>query len=259
MSGFSYTAKKDDLAERKFYPMCVDNFFHDPEAIRDFALSLEMTKSDNGAWPGKRTLPLHEIDRDFYNTLMLKVLSGYYDLKHDNVSWESCVAYFQKIDKYESEDENVGWIHKDKTNDDLAGIIYLTPNANPDAGTSLFNLKDTSQNKFVEFATNPDKHAFYNGGHVIKEDYINNLKEHNDLFLESVRFQNIYNRFICYSDEYHRANSFDTGNESRLTLVFFMSGIKQGVTSRYPLSRIKDNYNFDSKLKDRIKYVQTLN
>jgi hypothetical protein len=219
-----------------------------------------MGSSPGGHWPGKRTKPLHEIDLELHITLFLKVLSCYYDLKHANVEWTQCNAFFQKIEKYDDDEQNVGWIHKDD-GDELAGLIYLTPNANPNTGTSLFSVKPEAADKHVEFTNNPEKMAFYDGNRILKEDYLRALNEHNDMFYETIKFQNVYNRLITYSsDEYHRANSFNAGDEERLTLVFFMRGIKQGHEGmrigRYPSTRVKDNFNFDSKFETRIRYVQ---
>ena len=90
--------------------------------------------------------------------------------------------------------------------DELAGLVYLTPNANPDSGTSL----------------------------------------------ETVRFQNLYNRLITYdANELHKANSFEC-DQSRLTLVFFIRDIKNDNIKRSPLNRVQDKFNFDSQFEKQI-------
>ena len=261
-SGFSYKPILDDENELKVFPICVDNFFDNPDLIRDFALSLPKTPSPNGSWPGKRSAPLHEIDNEFHVTLFLKIFSAYYDLKYSNFSWSSCKAYFQQISKYSNNNDNLknmGWVHRDE-GDEVAGIIYLNPNADINSGTSLFKLKSEYENNHLKHAHNPDKHALYNGNRIIEEDYIKSLEKNNNKFDETIRFGNVYNRLIVYgSQEYHRANSFVAGDEDRLTLVFFMNGIKSGTderTGRFPLSRVRDVDNFDIKLKDRIRYVK---
>ncbi len=261
--GFSYKPILDDEDKPRVFPLCVDNFFDKPDTIREWANSLPKERSVEGSWPGYRTAPLHEIDNEFHITLMLKVLSAYYDLKYANVSWSSCRAHFQVIPKYSNEDDdvkNIGWIHQDD-GDELAGIIYLTPNADVNSGTSLFSLKKEHENTYLKFSNNPHKHAMYNGMRIDKEEYKNALHQHNDKFLETLKFGNVYNRLIVYgSQEYHRANSFVTNSEDRMTLVFFMNGIKSGTddrTSRYPLSRVKDSENFDQNLKARIKYLNS--
>lgn len=261
---FSYKPILDDEDKLKVFPLCIDNFFDEPDMIREWANSLPKERSEDGSWPGYRTLPLHEIDREFQVSLVLKILSAYYDLKYTNVSWTSCNAYFHVIPKY-SEDtnslSNVGWVHQDEETD-LAGIVYLTPNADVNSGTSLFNLKKEYENSYLRFSNNPQKHAMYNGMRVDEEEYKKALYQHNDKFVETARFGNVYNRLVMYSaQEYHRINSFVTNSEDRMTFVFFMRGIKSGVderASRYPLSRVKDSDNFDNNLKARIKYLNSI-
>ena len=55
-------------------------------------------------------------------------------------------------------------------------------------------------------------------------------------FDETIRFNNMYNRMICYNTfEWHSAMSTNAGDDDRLTLVFFIRGIHAGM---YPLSRV---------------------
>lgn len=262
--GFSYTPSMDNESSgKKFFPVCVDNFFDDPDFIREFALSLPMQPDPNGAWPGSRTDFLHNIDREFWQSLMLKALSSYYDLKYSNIVWDDSKVSFQLIppwDGNKNDPTNVGWIHKD-LGDDLAGLIYLTPDADPDSGTSLFNLKPEWEHIHLDYNRQPAKHMWQLGDKISREEYIKELEEHNNKFYEKTRFQNIYNRLIMYdSSEYHRANNFYTGNNDRLTCVFFLKGVKAGSTeertSRYPQNRVVDAHNFDDRLKSRIRSLR---
>ena len=93
-------------------------------------------------------------------------------------------------------------------------------------GTSLFKLKDEFKETYVPFARSPDKHTFYTDRKITDKDYIKSLEKHNNQFVETVRFQNLYNRLITYdANELHKANSFEC-DQSRLTLVFFIRDIK---------------------------------
>ena len=59
-------------------------------------------------------------------------------------------------DKYDV--RNKGWIHQDVDilgNDDLAGLIYLTPDIDPDSGTILYNLKSSPLISTLEHGLNP--------------------------------------------------------------------------------------------------------
>jgi len=266
-SGFSYKPSLDDESNiKKFFPVCVDDFFDDPDLIREFALSLPMQPDPKGAWPGARTDFLHNIDSEFFQSIMLKCLSAYYDLKYSNISWDDSKVSFQLIPPWDGKKDdptNVGWIHKD-LGDDLAGIIYLTPNADPDSGTSLFNLKPEWENLHLDYNRQPAKHMWQLGDKISKEEYIKELETHNNKFYEKTRFQNIYNRLVMYdSSEYHRANNFFTGTNDRLTLVFFLSGVRAGSTesrsSRYPQTRVVDPHNFDDRLRSRINSLKEEN
>ena len=266
-SGFLYEPNSiDSDSKKQFFPVCIDNFFSDPDAIRDFALSLNRTSDVAGNWPGERTDPLHIIDREFFNAIILKALSAYFDLKHTNLSWDDSDITFQLIppnsDK-RNDPVNVGWIHKDLGNN-LAGLIYLTPDADPDSGTSLFNIKPEFENIYLDHGRQPEKHIWELGDQITNEEYIEALEKHNNMFYEKTRFQNIYNRLIMYdANEFHRANNFVTGTKDRLTCVFFISGVKAGFDankpSRYPMDRVLDKYNFDDKLSSRIKNLRERN
>ena len=187
------------------------------------------------------------------------------NLKYSDICWDECNAYFQLITPYsKNEDDviNTGWIHRDD-GDDLAGLIYLTPNANLNSGTSLFNLKPEYEDDFTWYGGHPEKQSFYGEGKSITETYQKAMLKHNNKFYEKTRFYNLYNRCVLYdSNEFHKANSFNTGEDERLTLVFFMRGVKAGKPggerkTRYPLNRVKDNENFDEKLMSRLEYVNT--
>ena len=83
---------------------------------------------------------------------------------------------------------------------EFAGLIYLTPNANLNSGTSIYKLKDNHNFKKKD------------GEHILKlkkDLYLNNNvdtkewdkiieKNYND-FDETIRFNNVYNRMICYN------------------------------------------------------------
>ncbi len=53
---------------------------------------------------------------------------------------------------------------------------------------------------------------------------------------ETIRFNNVYNRMICYNTfSWHGAMSTNARDDDRLTLLFFIKGIHAGM---YPLSRV---------------------
>ena len=58
-----------------FFPTtCIDNFYKDPDGIRNFALSLNYN-DNSGNFPGLRTDNLNKIDAQFYKQSVNKLLS----------------------------------------------------------------------------------------------------------------------------------------------------------------------------------------
>ena len=239
----------------KFNPICVDNFFHNPDEIREFGLSLNKEPHYKGSWPGERTEELFKIDEDFNSTLILKILSSYFDLRYTQVNWKSSKIYFQLIkpyDKQENSLKNQGWIHQDNDNH-LAGLIYLTPNADINSGTSIFKIKPEEEKDYLRHGTLSEKEALYRSGKILDKDYEEAITIHNNKFIETIRYQNIYNRMISYDSNYfHRANSFCSRSDDRLTLVYFIEDVK---VDKYPTERVIDKNNFDLQLKRRINYL----
>ena len=143
--GGKYIAPKSDIRKvNTFYPTIVDNFFDNPDFIREFGLSLPKQPDNEGRWPGVRSRPLHEINDQLSCSLLLKVFSVYFDLSYQNVNWSSSKVYFQQISKFDNSkqsDKNTGWIHTD-TDENLAGLVYLNPKIEPveDAMQSLLLL-----------------------------------------------------------------------------------------------------------------------
>jgi len=206
-----------------FPTICVDNFFNDPETVRNFALSLDYQKSSTGKWPGSRTKSLDQISHDYFQSFCEKIFLLNYDLKrYDNLQW-SVETYFQLIQPLEYGKINTGWIHKDHNL--FAGIVYLSPNIDVNCGTSIFR----SKNKFSRPINIKEKNEMYlNFNQDNLDFYQNKLQENNSLFEETIRFNNIYNRLLAYDgSQYHGVNNFyNTENlEPRLTQVFFVKSL----------------------------------
>ena len=110
----------------------IDGFFDDPDVVREFALNQEFKNSEGEdyRWPGKRSKPLHEIHLDFFQTVVAKMLSIFYDLSSTQYTYEAN-AYFQIVNK----EYECGWVHRDK--EIFTGIVYLSKNYE-NSGTTLY-------------------------------------------------------------------------------------------------------------------------
>jgi hypothetical protein len=256
-SGFTHSVKKNIVKDNKsFYSVCVDDFFENPDTIREFGLSLEKQPDSTGAWPGLRTTSLHNIDPTFSNSFLMKVFSCYFDFLHHDISWSNSVVYFQQIPKFSNNKDdikNVGWIHQD-IEFDFAGLVYLTPNIDVDSGTSLFNLKNENE-KFIKFQRH--KTLLNLNQRMEDSEYEKEYSENLKKYYEKTRFNNVYNRLICYdAKEFHRANNFFSSSDDRLTLVFFVKGINYDSS---PYNRILNKENFDGYLENRAKILKNEN
>ena len=60
------------------YPISVvDNFYENPDRVRELALQEEFTQTKKGGFPGERTRPIHEINLGLFNFFNHKLFSIY--------------------------------------------------------------------------------------------------------------------------------------------------------------------------------------
>jgi hypothetical protein len=209
----------------KYFPAtCIDNFYSEPDKIREFALSLEFKKDFEGRWPGSRTKEMHLVDRDFFEAFCNKVFSLFFDLEQTHLTW-SVRTMFQLIDSYSDDPlspKNKGWIHYDD-HAVFAGIIFLNPDSDLGTGTSLYKMVDDKN-----LNRDTTKSKFYLEG--IDDNYDESIIKHNECFVETVRFNNIYNRLIAFDGKTaHGANSLYSKGTPRLTQVFFVYDFESSV------------------------------
>jgi len=228
---------------RSLFPIsCVDNFYSNPDKIRDFALSLDYSKEESENYPGERSKPVHLVSPNLFDVLCNKVFSLFFDFNSNYLDWK-VESYFQKIYPFESslevqQEVNSGWTHVDD-NTIFAGVIYLNQNPNLDSGTSIYEKNDET----VENIDWSVRNNFYNKKGLPPKEYAKLKKQHNSKFHKTVEFKNVYNRMIMYSGSYwHKHSSFLMDHEEfRLTQVFFVTHLK----SNFPPPCVRsDNYNF---------------
>lgn len=201
-----------------FPAICVDNFYSDPDSVRNWALSLDYKPDPDGRWPGKRSEKLHLVDPTFFHNFCCKIFSLYFNLEIEDIEWivHTQFQLIEPFDTVHNSIKNSGWIHYDYGGI-FGGIIYLTPNIDLNCGTSIFEQTSVPDDKLSKEA----KQNFYKHGHY--ENYEHILENHNRNFIETVNYKNIYNRFISFDgNTAHKANSFYS-NLPRLTQVFFVN------------------------------------
>jgi hypothetical protein len=213
----------------EFIPITiVDDFFKNPDEIRQKALSFDYDYGIKGSYPGFRTKNLKLIDKDLYRLISNKIFSLFLDIDKEVSSFELSI-YFQ----YVSKDFDFGWAHID-IGAYCAGVIYLTPNPPKETGTIIFN---DIQNMEKHLKLQEVKLNYYTNGTKHK-DYDKIRKENNGLTDKNITVENVYNRALIYPSNYvHSENKFfgDTKENSRLTCVFFLT--KVSASGLFPIDR----------------------
>lgn len=218
----------------------IDNFYENPDLVRDFALSLEYFPSIDGSWPGSRTKDLKQIDFQFYKTFTNKVFNLFFDFDQDIPTWR-VGSMFQKINSfstYKEDIKNFGWVHSDHAI--MTGIVYLNPDDYLYSGTSIYKLKPGEEDNCPQ----KTKYLHYSGSDEFNEQEFEIEKKYNNgKYIESIRVENVYNRLLIFEKGvYHGVPTFySESNEPRLTQVFFVGELT--TSALFPLARSKKSYD----------------
>ena len=212
----------------RFPSLCVDNFYQRPDEVVKFAKQQSFNKSKYGSHQGKRTLPLHTINKNFFNYTCAKLFSMFYDFDKENLEWE-VVSNFDLIEQ-DTKENGTGWIHQDDNKFILAGLIYLNKDWQNSVGTSLYHKVGDHNEQLSNFKND------YFLGTINRNDYLKAKDKHNSSFVETTSFKPVYNRMICYDSSYfHSIGDISKLKTDRLVQVFFVQGLK---TFKYPMERI---------------------
>jgi len=217
------------------YPVTViSDFYDNPDEVRQYALSQKYTyrhemKDASYVFPGCRTKDLRDISASLYDKVCKKLISIFHIPEHDVMRWQISTS-FQIV----GAEYGAGLIHQDQ-NTVFAGVLYLTPNAPLDAGTSLFR-KNSSYNDELYWKTIKGNDDNFKSKSPIDFSY-------HSMFDEVIRVNNVYNTLILFEgDIHHCANQFfgDTNNNARLAQVFFITKIDANKQSSFPVLRVKN-------------------
>lgn len=167
--------------------LIIDNFFEDPDEIRRIALSRYYRYGNDNrgrsGWRGERSFPIRSLDSvcpccqqeiksDFYSEqkLLLKYSQKIFDLckKHygiDNFDEDYTItAYFHV--STEKTLTSMPFFNQNKFHEDscpLAGVVYLTPDAPPSAGTSILYAEE---NKIVNIENKYNRLVAYESNRI---------------------------------------------------------------------------------------------
>ena len=217
------------------YPVTVINdFYENPDAIRQFALAQKYTfrHEETGldyVYPGCRTQDLHSLEASLQAIILKKLVSVFHITEHDRMRW-AISSSFQSVSEIYKE----GVIHTD-SNTIFAGVLYLTPNAPLNSGTSLYRKNASFNQDKYQQACDQNTERFKTGQITMDTGF-------HSMFDEVVRVNNVYNTLILFEgDIFHAANQFfgKTLEDSRLAQVFFINKIDANKASSFPLNRTK--------------------
>lgn len=163
----------------------VDDFFEDPYSIIDFAKKLNYyPRSSDQYYEGIRTPDLKNIDADFYNYVLTKIVYNYFDSRYD-YKIDGHMNFHRLCDNDSTDPQ---WIN-DKVHKDYSitsTVIYLTPDAPMSSGTQIY-------------------------------------REVEGYYCPDIIFHNKFNRMITFPGPLpHSAMDIKGGREDRLTLLFFL-------------------------------------
>jgi len=221
-----------------FIPYTItDDFLLNPNAIRDWGLSLNYTPHPESIYPGKRTECLSTINPYFYYHLNSKILNLFFS-SNDEYQFEA-ITHFHLSKGMEGK----GWIHQDPAI--FTSIIYLSdsdPNVN--RGTSLYKLKPhlfLDHNSSDDFKIDPLRNEHYANGKLNEEK--TKIKENyeNSTFNKVLDVNDQYNRLICFDSSggiYHSSNNLSSPIiEERLTLITFITAVQ--TKEMFPIVKLK--------------------
>lgn len=216
------------------YPVTViSDFYTNPDEMRKYALAQKYTychemKGIEYVFPGSRTKELRELSQSLYEKVCKKLINVFHIPEHDVMRWQIDTSFQIVEAEYER-----GLIHQDQ-NTVFAGVLYLTPDAPINAGTSLFKKnKSYDDARYWQLIKENDE-RFKNNQPI---DF-----SYHAMFDEIVRVNNVYNTLILFEgDIHHCANEFFGANkqDARLAQVFFIKKIDANKQNSFPILRVK--------------------
>ena len=176
----------------------VDDFYADPDAIRNYALGKDFTVSGN--YPGLRTEP-ESLEQSEY---LKKYIQD--NIMHTPITYWG--REYNTAFQYTTAEDST-WVHHDETK--WAGVLYLTPNPPLGSGTTLYSHAKTGI--YEHFPS--------------QFDFNTSSEDAGDLsrWNKEIEVENRYNRLVIYNGMiYHRSTNagFGTGpHDGRLFQTFF--------------------------------------
>jgi hypothetical protein len=200
--------------------LIINNFLPYPKQVRAWALQQEFLNAKQFTekfgkhtdWPGSRTDHVYDLDNEYGDNVLTAVANLI--TRMTGKQGISIKSYFQLT--YENDGDS--WVHQD--NDiDYAALLYLSPNADPTTGTTLYRCNDVG--KWTSYMSDQEGYS--------KLKTINSQEDkelYEELFTPIDNIGNVFNRLVIYKgDIYHKSSKYfgSTKEDGRLTQVFFIT------------------------------------
>ena len=173
----------------------IDDFYSNPDGVREFALQQEFKQREN--YPGPRTV-------SFLNDSTKETLQHIlYNSAGRITEWNDKDGLTGSFEMEMAKDRS--WIHTDHFNT-WAGVLYLTPNAPVDGGTAFYRHKKTGAERAKDLSS-------YETQDMTKWEVTDIVA-------------NRYNRLVLYhSDLFHNSLNYfgNTPETARLFQLFFLT------------------------------------
>lgn len=218
----------------------IDNFLQNPDSVREMALSQVYfsNQKNDSTFPGKRTKFLAEIAPQYNISLFNKLTTLLFNVEQSAYTVD-IKSNFQLI----SADFCRGWVHEDNPDtEDIAGVLYLNPNAPINSGTEFYKVKKDVKIKDVEIKDYTHVKKLFVMGKIKKEDAIDSLRKNNNQYELTDVISNKYNRLILYPSHWlHCAGEYfgSTDETSRLTQVFFIKCLGHNSDVKYFMDKVR--------------------
>jgi hypothetical protein len=188
----------------------IDNFYENPDSLREYALGLEYKPPGNHGAVGYRCEYGRKIldgTKELFEKLLHKTIPHGNNHGEWNYSTNGCFQWCDGSTRIV--------YHCDSQK--YAGIVYLTPDAPINCGTSFLRHK---------------KYKLRTGEIFTKHDWYDSLLNHNEQHIDKTPWEivdsvgNIYNRLVIFDAQYiHAVTEYfgETIKNSRLFQLFFFN------------------------------------
>jgi len=184
--------------------LIIDDFYRNPEEVREFALSQDFNVDGN--YPGHRTVSFLTDDLKKSIQEIIRPFAG--EVTHWGGDYSGSYQYTTAYDR--------SWIHSDSTTG-WAAVLYLTPDAPVSSGTGLYKHKETG---LCGWDNN-----LYSEEETLKAPHMIEPRDYTKWELVD-RLGNKFNRLVMYrSDNYHVSMDYFGQDmyDGRLFQVFFFT------------------------------------